>query len=64
MISRQIENREENWEAKKNNLKTRYPSLTDADLYFSNEGKGKMMKNLEVKLGMTPDELFITIATL
>ena len=49
-----------NWESKKDNFKTRFPILTDSDLVFQDT----MIENLQRKLGMSSDELSITILTL
>lgn len=53
-----------NWKSKKNNFKTRYPLLTDADLNCTLHPGDSMLENLERKLGLTSDELAITIITL
>jgi hypothetical protein len=53
-----------NWDAKKENLKSRFPVLTDDDLHYDNNGREGMLQRLKAKLGMSSDELHMTILTL
>ncbi|HYF68226.1 MAG TPA: hypothetical protein VD884_08820 [Ohtaekwangia sp.] len=53
-----------NWESKKDNFKARFPLLTDADLNCALHPSDSMLENLQRKLGLTSDELAITIITL
>ena len=47
----------ENWDIQKAKLKKKYPSLTDADLRYSEGKKGAMWENLKIKLGLSKEEL-------
>lgn len=49
-----------NWESKRENLKRRFPALSDADLCPSSIGT---LKNVAVKLGLSSDELQMVILT-
>lgn len=53
-----------NWEEQKIKLKTKFPTLTDADLHFENGKRDDMFQNLQTKLGKTRKELDETISTL
>jgi hypothetical protein len=59
-----MRNGELNWEAKKGNLKARFSILTDSDLHYESDKKDEMLNRLATKLGMSADELQITIITL
>lgn len=49
-----------NWESKRDNLKRRFPALSDADLFASSDGS---LHNVAMKLGLSSDELQIVILT-
>jgi len=52
------------WNEKKEQLKQKYPNISDEDLYFQ-EGKEKeMIEILSYKLGTTKEELVNIISTL
>jgi hypothetical protein len=53
-----------NWESKKENLKAKFPILTDEDLHYECGQKDGMFKNLKSKLGLSDDELAISIITI
>jgi hypothetical protein len=53
-----------NWDSKKSNFKARFPFLTDEDLHCEQNQTEGMFEKLENKLGMSPDELQITILSL
>jgi len=52
------------WEAQKGKLKLNFPKLTDADLNFDETRKKEMLRGLEPKLAMTPDELTLIMEAL
>lgn len=45
------------WKQQKDNLKVRFPTLTKDDLNFDEKSKYEMLNKLQLKLGMTPNEL-------
>lgn len=45
------------WKQQKDNLKARFPKLTKDDLNFDERKKYEMLNKLQLKLGMTPNEL-------
>lgn len=45
------------WEIQKAKLKKKYPSLTDSDLRYDEGKKGAMWEKLQLKLGITKEEL-------
>lgn len=53
-----------NWNSKKENLKAKFPILTDEDLHYECGQKDSMFKNLKTKLGLSDDDLTISIITL
>jgi hypothetical protein len=53
-----------NWEAQKAKLKLAFPKLTAEDLNFDETRKNEMFSKLELKLGMTTNELQVIIETL
>lgn len=52
-----------NWEDQKGKLKQQFATLTDDDLIFADGEKDEMLGRLEVKLGLTKEELhkFISV---
>lgn len=46
-----------NWEEQKGKLKQRYASLTDDDLLFAEGKKDEMLGRLQMKLGVSKEEL-------
>jgi hypothetical protein len=54
-----IKNPKSNWEAQKAKLKSKFPKLTDADLNFDETHKDAMLKHLEPKLAIPPNELLL-----
>lgn len=52
------------WEAQKAKLKLNFPKLTEADLNFDETRKNEMLRGLEPKLAMTPDELTLIMEAL
>lgn len=53
----------ENWEEQKGKLKQKFAALTDNDLLFSKGMKDKMLEKLQLKLGITKEELLKIIQT-
>ncbi|WP_291114621.1 general stress protein CsbD [Flavobacterium sp. UBA6135] len=53
-----------NWNNKKRILKAKFTSLTDADLRFDDGNKNAMLSKVQVRLGMTKDELSSLLASL
>jgi hypothetical protein len=53
-----------NWESKKENLKAKFPILTDEDLHYECGQNDGMFKKLKTKLGLSDDELTISIITI
>jgi hypothetical protein len=53
-----------NWESKKENLKAKFPILTDEDLDYECGQKDNMFIKLKAKLGLSDDELTISIITI
>jgi len=54
----------DNWEIQKAKLKKKYPSLTDSDLRYDEGKKGVMWEKLQIKLGLSKEELRKIIASL
>jgi len=52
----------ENWEIQKVKLKKRYPILTDSDLRYDEGKKGAMWEKLQIKLGLSKEEMRKIIA--
>jgi uncharacterized protein YjbJ (UPF0337 family) len=46
-----------NWNYQKGKLKEKFSILTDNDLLFEQGKKDEMLKNLQIKLGKTKEEL-------
>ncbi|HYV92638.1 MAG TPA: general stress protein CsbD [Chitinophagales bacterium] len=46
-----------NWNEQKRKLQAKYTSLTDADLHFEDGKKETMFTKLQVKLGVTREQL-------
>jgi uncharacterized protein YjbJ (UPF0337 family) len=46
-----------NWNGQKNKLKTKFPTLTDADLRYEDGKKDEMLTKVQTKLGKTKEEL-------
>lgn len=59
-----VKNPKSNWEAQKAKLKLRFPKLTEADLNFDETRKPEMLKHLEPKLAIPPDELLLIMESL
>jgi uncharacterized protein YjbJ (UPF0337 family) len=53
-----------NWNAQKAKLKTKFPTLTDADLQYEESKKDEMLNKLQSKLGKTKEELQKTMTGL
>jgi uncharacterized protein YjbJ (UPF0337 family) len=53
-----------NWDKQKEKLKTKFSTLTDADLNFEEGKRDEMLTRVQVKLGKTKEELAAIIATL
>ncbi|GGD27272.1 general stress protein CsbD [Flavobacterium orientale] len=53
-----------NWNNKKRILKAKFTSLTDADLRFDDGNKNAMLSKVQVRLGITKDELSSLLASL
>jgi uncharacterized protein YjbJ (UPF0337 family) len=53
-----------NWNNKKRILKAKFTSLTDADLRFDDGNKNAMLSKVQVRLGITQDELSSILASL
>lgn len=53
-----------NWNEQKGKLKIKFPILTDADLSYQEGKKDDMMTRLQMKLGVTKEELGAIIAGL
>jgi len=47
----------ENWDKQKAKLKKKYPVLTESDLRYDEGKKGVMWEKLQLKLGLTKEEL-------
>jgi uncharacterized protein YjbJ (UPF0337 family) len=45
------------WDIQKGKLKKKYPVLTDADLRYEEGKKGAMWEKVQIKLGITKEEL-------
>ncbi|MFA5806409.1 MAG: hypothetical protein WC879_17395 [Melioribacteraceae bacterium] len=53
----------DNWDIQKAKLKKKYPSLTDSDLRYDEGKKGAMWEKLQLKLGLSKEELRKIIAS-
>ncbi len=53
-----------NWNTTKGKLKQKFAELTDNDLLFAKEKKDEMIGQLQIKLGMTKEEMQKIIAGL
>ena len=47
----------ENWFDQINNIKAKFPGITDADLYFREGEKDEMLYRIQLMLGKTKEEL-------
>ena len=45
------------WNEQKSKLKTKFPTLTDADLRYEDGKKDEMLTKVQTKLGKTKEEL-------
>lgn len=54
----------ENWDIQKAKLKRKYPILTDSDLRYDEGKKGAMWEKVQLKLGISKEELQKIIAAL
>jgi len=52
------------WNAQKGKLMQKFAVLTDNDLMFARGKKDEMLGKLQIKLGMTKEEIFKIIAEL
>jgi uncharacterized protein YjbJ (UPF0337 family) len=52
------------WNERKDKLKKKFGLLTDNDLIFEDGRKVEMLEKLQIKLGITKDELREILATL
>ena len=52
---------EERWNDMAEKLKKKYPTLKDEDLKFQSGNEEKMLKNLQIKTGLSRTELISTI---
>jgi hypothetical protein len=59
-----IKNPKSNWEAQKAKLKLKFPKLTEGDLNFDETHKLEMLKHLEPKLSIPPEELSLIMESL
>ena len=53
-----------NWDEQKEKLKAKFANLSDADLQYENGKRDEMLKNLQVKLGKSKEELATIISAL
>ncbi len=53
-----------NWDEQKIKLKLKFEDLTDEDLHFEAGKRDEMMNRVQLKLGMTNEELISIISTL
>ena len=53
-----------NWNATKIKLKTKFIKLTDNDLLFLNGGQTELIKRLQIKLGLSKEEINEIISNL
>ncbi len=54
----------ENWDIQKAKLKKKYPSLTESDLRYNEGKKSVMWEKLQIKLGLSKEELQKIISTM
>lgn len=54
----------ENWNERKGKLKMKFGFLTDNDLMFEKGMKEEMLRKLQIKLGITKEEIIRIIGTL
>jgi hypothetical protein len=54
----------ETWDGQKNELKRKFPDLTDDDLNFEGNNIQEMIARLQVKLRKTQEELYTIMASL
>jgi hypothetical protein len=54
----------ETWDKQKTKLKKMYPSLSESDLRYGEGKKGVMWEKIQLKLGLTKEELRKLIASL
>jgi len=45
------------WDLQKTRLMKKYPSLTESDLRYSEGQKGAMWEKIQIKLGLTKEEM-------
>lgn len=53
-----------NWSERKDKLKKKFGFLTENDLMFEEGRKEEMLRKLQIKLGITKEELLQIIGTL
>ena len=46
-----------NWYDQINNIKAKFPRITDADVYYDEGKKDEMLNRVQIKLGKTKEEL-------
>ncbi len=54
----------DNWDIQKAKLKKKYPSLTDSDLRYDEGKKGAMWEKVQIKLGISKEELRKIVASI
>jgi hypothetical protein len=54
----------ETWDLQKAKLKKKYPTLTESDLRYEEGKKGAMWEKLQLKLGLSKEELQKLIASI
>lgn len=53
-----------NWRHLKNQLKQKYPQLTEADLIYTDGYENEFYRNLEIKLNMNRDQIITVLDSL
>ena len=56
-FSRSTPSIKETWDLQKAKVKKKYPSLTDSDLRYEEGKKGAMWEKIQLKLGLSKEEL-------
>ncbi len=63
-FSRSTPSMKETWDLQKAKLKKKYPTLTESDLRYEEGKKGAMWEKLQLKLGLSKEELQKLIASI
>lgn len=63
-FSRSTPSMKETWDLQKAKLKKKYPALTESDLRYEEGKKGAMWEKLQLKLGLSKEELQKLIASI